>query len=532
VPASPPIGDAAGPVRFLDVVFGSDFLTATRDDGEVVRLSRRERALLLALVSHPQRLMTRAQLLEAMAADDEEVSDRKVDVVVTRLRHKLKDPARTPRFIATQYGEGYLWIAAPQPAPASPGFLVIGPVRGAGGAKPEGHRLLEALREALAARAAPSQTVALRPDWRPAPDAPGFRFSLEVDFVGRGRERAAALVLRDEVARQVVESRRLELSQGPDPAALATELAAAIWRHLAGGRGAAATPADEPLHIRMQDAALLLGPAQDPWSENERRLRLARARDPADPAAALMWAIEIYARRIREPAPAESVAEAWGRTDAEIRTIVTGCLPRLKAEPILALAAARLLAGSGGSLARAEALARDAMRASPAFGAGLPVLAQLCGWRGDLTAALAGIDEVRALAVPGSEFEVYLLVMRSQMLRAGGGFAAAKAQDAELFRIKPSAEGELGLIMLLPGEEGLTTRSRRWLAAVEEGAARRLINHEFYLAARHFRRLPHRRNLMLGLTDHLGRRFGPSIVPEAIRRALRGKPNTGATMLG
>jgi hypothetical protein len=118
------------------------------------------------------------------------------------------------------------------------------------------------------------------------------------------------------------------------------------------------------------------------------------------------------------------------------------------------------------------------------------------------------------------------------MLRAGGGFAAAKAQDAELFRIKPSAEGELGLIMLLPGEEGLTTRSRRWLAAVEEGAARRLINHEFYLAARHFRRLPHRRNLMLGLTDHLGRRFGPSIVPEAIRRALRGKPNTGATMLG
>src|SRR6185437_1653171 len=222
-------------------------------------------------------------------------------------------------------------------APASPGFLVIGPVRGAGGAKPEGHRLLEALRDALAARAAPSQTVALRPDWRPAPDAPGFRFSLEVDFVGRGKERAAALVLRDEVARHVVESRRLDLSQGPDPAVLATELAAAIWRHLAGGRGSAATPADEPLHIRMQDAALLLGPAQDPWSENERRLRLARARDPADPAAALMWAIEIYARRIREPAPAESVAEAWGRTDAEIRTIVTGCLPRLKAEPILAL---------------------------------------------------------------------------------------------------------------------------------------------------------------------------------------------------
>src|SRR5699024_7003705 len=57
---------------------------------------------------------------------------RSIDFIIHRLRRKLRDEPRDPRYIATQYGEGYVWIAEPLPTqqPAANAFLVIGPVRG------------------------------------------------------------------------------------------------------------------------------------------------------------------------------------------------------------------------------------------------------------------------------------------------------------------------------------------------------------------------------------------------------------------
>src|SRR5699024_8815821 len=51
---------------------------------------------------------------------------------IHRLRRKLRDEPRNPNFIATQYGEGYVWVAEPVTTqqPAADAFLVVGPVRG------------------------------------------------------------------------------------------------------------------------------------------------------------------------------------------------------------------------------------------------------------------------------------------------------------------------------------------------------------------------------------------------------------------
>src|SRR5699024_3577902 len=103
-----------------------------RETGEAIQFTRAERALLNAFIESSGRGLQRDILLDAVAGLDAEVADRSIDFIIHRLRRKLRDKARDPRYIATQYGEGYVWVAEPvatQP-PAAGAFLVVGPVRG------------------------------------------------------------------------------------------------------------------------------------------------------------------------------------------------------------------------------------------------------------------------------------------------------------------------------------------------------------------------------------------------------------------
>jgi len=51
------------------------------------------------------------RLLDEVASESD-ISDRNIDFLVNRLRTKPGDSAKSPKYIATQYGEGYVWIAA------------------------------------------------------------------------------------------------------------------------------------------------------------------------------------------------------------------------------------------------------------------------------------------------------------------------------------------------------------------------------------------------------------------------------------
>lgn len=50
------------------------------------------------------------------------------------MRRKLNDDPKNPRFIATRYGEGYIWVAkaASERPLASGAYVVVGPIRGLG----------------------------------------------------------------------------------------------------------------------------------------------------------------------------------------------------------------------------------------------------------------------------------------------------------------------------------------------------------------------------------------------------------------
>jgi two-component system, OmpR family, response regulator len=82
------------------------------DAGTIVSLSGAEYRLLCVFLELPQRVLSRDQLLNLTQGRDAEVFDRSIDLLVSRLRQRLRDDAREPRYIKTVRSEGYVFSAA------------------------------------------------------------------------------------------------------------------------------------------------------------------------------------------------------------------------------------------------------------------------------------------------------------------------------------------------------------------------------------------------------------------------------------
>jgi len=80
--------------------------------GVAVPVSGAEYRLLRVFLDHPQRVLTRDQLLALTHGQDAEPFDRSIDILVSRLRQRLGDTAREPRYIKTLRNEGYVFASA------------------------------------------------------------------------------------------------------------------------------------------------------------------------------------------------------------------------------------------------------------------------------------------------------------------------------------------------------------------------------------------------------------------------------------
>ncbi|CAN0628388.1 DNA-binding transcriptional dual regulator OmpR [Burkholderia multivorans] len=81
-------------------------------DGTMVALSGAEYRLLRVFLDHPQRVLTRDQLLNLTQGRQADAFDRSIDLLVSRLRQRLRDEAREPRYIKTLRSEGYVFSSA------------------------------------------------------------------------------------------------------------------------------------------------------------------------------------------------------------------------------------------------------------------------------------------------------------------------------------------------------------------------------------------------------------------------------------
>jgi two-component system OmpR family response regulator len=88
-------------------------------EGTMVSLSGAEYRLLRVFLDNAQRVLTRDQLLNLTQGRQADAFDRSIDLLVSRLRQRLRDTAREPRYIKTLRSEGYVFSADVKPLESS-----------------------------------------------------------------------------------------------------------------------------------------------------------------------------------------------------------------------------------------------------------------------------------------------------------------------------------------------------------------------------------------------------------------------------
>lgn len=114
LPANLILSEASAHIRFgewqLDTT-GRHLIDAA---GTMVALSGAEYRLLRVFLDYPQRVLSRDQLLNLTQGRETESFDRSIDLLVSRLRQRLRDEAREPRYIKTVRSEGYVFTVSVQ----------------------------------------------------------------------------------------------------------------------------------------------------------------------------------------------------------------------------------------------------------------------------------------------------------------------------------------------------------------------------------------------------------------------------------
>ena len=105
---SKPYGQA-GALRFdhLEIIPEKQMVIV---DGVSVDFTTMEFQILNLLASKCGRIITRDQIMDNIRGVDWAAFDRSIDVAVSRLRQKLGDDPKAPRFIKTIWGTGYMFI--------------------------------------------------------------------------------------------------------------------------------------------------------------------------------------------------------------------------------------------------------------------------------------------------------------------------------------------------------------------------------------------------------------------------------------
>lgn len=521
--------------------------------GKRVMFTRSERRLLEALTRHRGRIVTRQQLLDAIAGPGSDHGDRNVDFLINRLRRKLSDDARNPRFIATRYGEGYVWMASAIAVDANEAgaYLVVGPLRGVSNLAREGAALAEGfasqLSTALRFQLPPEKRVVLSPDFSPQPDpdtAPAL--SLELTCFEEDGVINCVATARQVRSRQVLAVSRVVLPGG-DPMAtieltgsLARTLLAEIWRTLAtrtedgvplpvlmqlasghrdGTGHGSATDSDEELrHIMAHHERLTLAA----WKEAESRLTGLLDARPDDAILKVMYATHIHSKYIHLGYGLfEKGIDDRAADEDEIERLVLEALPHVQPHPEYALMAAKLLHFlQRGYFDLARELSEEAYSASVSVAGSLAIIGQFRAFAGEIDAALRCLDQALSLVAPGSAGHFYIVTLKLQALQAAGDFDALQDAKQELYR--QSAALMLLYEPLFAHPDKLSLRAKAMMMAVSERKAAALLRWQNYVSARLFRSTEHRANAIRTLLTLIVRRFGKAAVPDEVVAAHPG----------
>lgn len=101
---------ASDTARFAGWTAHFDRYMLEDDKGKETPFSHAEGEVLRLFLDSPKRLISRAQMQEALGGAAGDSFDRAMDVRISRLRTKLREDPKNPRLIKTIYGAGYIFL--------------------------------------------------------------------------------------------------------------------------------------------------------------------------------------------------------------------------------------------------------------------------------------------------------------------------------------------------------------------------------------------------------------------------------------
>ena len=105
-------GSSSVQLRFQGLSIDTDSRSVVVDESPVA-LTSMEYELLLILARRHGKKLSRDDILGELRGIDAAILTRSVDIMVSRLRQKLGDSVKPPRFIQTVWGRGYSFIGVP-----------------------------------------------------------------------------------------------------------------------------------------------------------------------------------------------------------------------------------------------------------------------------------------------------------------------------------------------------------------------------------------------------------------------------------
>jgi hypothetical protein len=227
-----------------------------------------------------------------------------------------------------------------------------------------------------------------------------------------------------------------------------------------------------------------------------------------------MWASHLYAMLVIGPVTVGLSDERREQIEREIETTCLACLPDVQNSPVLLACIAKLLFFvDRRHLDLSESLVREILE-SPNLELSViyPLLGQLRALRGEFTDALRYFDHALRTAEIGSQYHIYIAVLRLSMFLAWGQREQLEREAEALYRLSPETLYTVGIFLGGP-DDPLRPEHDAVLTARGPHGALEMLKYLYHTSARQFASRVHRERIYSGFASQVERKFGVQFVP-------------------
>lgn len=108
-PAAPESGGKDQRFAFGEFTLSIPRRQLVKDDGDEIELTTAEFNMLVMFLERPNRVLSRDNIMDILKGNDWSPVDRSIDALVVRLRRRIEADNKTPKYIKTVRGVGYVF---------------------------------------------------------------------------------------------------------------------------------------------------------------------------------------------------------------------------------------------------------------------------------------------------------------------------------------------------------------------------------------------------------------------------------------